>query len=311
MRTGIFSIPIIPAAVIGGLALAAAGGFYVWREISAPPMMKNANEVAPSAPVTPQPAPAPAVLQPAISHTPQGVADRWERPPGRDEDYRGREAAPTQAGLAVSLVSAVAPVSPVRIEHSEGNDTVAPDLRAAWQAYHSGDFDIAAQRYGTVLRTDARNRDALLGMAAIAQQQAQDGVAAQYYTVLLALDPRDPLAHAGMSALPGAATATDTESRLKILLAHHPEAAALYFALGNRYAEQARWGDAQQAYFNSYTLEPDSAQSAFNLAVSLDHLGHAKLAAQHYRQALQLDSAGHAGFDRALAQLRAGELSNQ
>jgi len=195
---------------------------------------------------------------------------------------------------------------------------------AAWQAYRNGDFDTASQHYSEVLRNNSQNhnapnRDALLGMAAIAQQRSQDAIAAQYYIQLLDFDPRDPDAHAGMSSLLGAIGTADTESSLKLLLVQHPEAAALHFALGNHYAEQSRWGDAEQAYFSACELESDNAQFTYNLAVSLDHLGQAKLAALHYRRALRLDHAGNTdplnanpgntSFDRAQTQLRLDELT--
>jgi len=44
----------------------------------------------------------------------------------------------------------------------------------------------------------AHNRDALLGLAAIAQQQGQDETAQHYYRKLLVLDPRDPVALSAM-----------------------------------------------------------------------------------------------------------------
>jgi uncharacterized protein HemY len=64
------------------------------------------------------------------------------------------------------------------------------------------------------------------------------------------------------------------------------DSAALFFALGNLYARQGRWSEAQQAYFQAYALEPDNADHLFNVAVSLDHLRQKKLAAQYYRMAL-------------------------
>ena len=228
------------------------------------------------------------------------------------------------ASVIIGLVLAVAGVfdvwgmeniPPIRIEHSHESNTVNPILLTAWQAYRSGDFDTASQQYSEVLHKDAQNhnapsRDALLGMAAIAQQRSLNVIAAQYYNQVLALDPRDPDAHAGMSSLLVATGATDTESRLKLLLTQHPEAAALHFALGNNYAQQSRWGDAEQAYFSACELESDNTQFVFNLAVSLDHLGQSKLAALHYRHALQLDSVSNASFDRAQTQLRLDELTS-
>jgi uncharacterized protein HemY len=144
-------------------------------------------------------------------------------------------------------------------------------------------------------------------LAAIAQQQGQDDAAMHYYRQVLMLDPRDPAAQAGMSAFATGDTA-GKESRLKQNLSQSPQSAVLHFALGNLYTEQSRWGDAQQAYFNAFRLEPGNARYAFSLATSLDHLGQGKLAAQYYGQALQLDTSGNAGFDRAQTEKRQQQL---
>jgi len=201
----------------------------------------------------------------------------------------------------------------IRIEHAQHAAAIDPMLMAAWQAYRAGDLDTAAQRYGEVLRNDAQSRnppsrDALLGMAAIARQHSQDAAAARYYNELLALDPRDPDAHAGLSVLRAEA---DAESRLKLLLAERPEAVSLHSALGSHYAQQARWSEARRAYAGALALEPADARLAFNLAVSLDHLGERESAAQHYRLALQLDEPAHGELDRPRAQARLDELGQQ
>ena len=342
-------IEIIPAAIIGALALAAVGGFYVWRETATPPMMMQNVAAAPVAtppaiaPVaaTKLPAPAhPRHLSPAklvlaldgsvpqarpesdetTSHPTDETTSQSTKSPNYGEKVAGYKLQKSQQVIGYAGVDtaaragpAVAPEPSIRIGHSHESDAIDPILLAAWQAYRNGDYDTSLQRYGEVLRKDAQNnqppnRDALLGMAAIAQRRSQDASAAQYYSQVLALDPRDPDAHAGMSSLLGATVGT--ESRLKLLLAQRPEAAALHFALGNHYAGQSRWGDAQQAYFSACALESDNAQFAFNLAVSLDHLGQGILAAQHYRRAMQLDTASNTGFDRAQTQVRLDELAS-
>ena len=203
--------------------------------------------------------------------------------------------------------------SAIHIEHNHEINIVDPVLLAAWLAYQNGNFDVASEHYSHVLSQDAENhlspsRDALLGMAAIAQQRSQDQVAARFYNQMLALNPLDPDAHAGMTSLLGEKGLARTESRLKLLLVQHPEAAALHFALGNHYAELSLWAEAEQAYFSACELDTDNAQYTFNLAISLDHLGQLKQAEHYYRRALQLDSSGNAGFDHPQTQFRLDEL---
>ena len=226
-------------------------------------------------------------------------------------------AAPTKGNFSAMPQSRRAPAppldaaprpnnSPVRIEQRK-IETVDPLLRDAYLAYRGGKLGEARQLYLEMLDKDARNPDVLLGLAVIAQQHGENQAAAQYFGRVLALDPRNAAANAGMSAL--SADDDYSESRLKILLREQGNSATLHFALGNLYAGQSRWGEAQQAYFNAYALESGNAEYAFNLAVSLDHIGQRKLAAQHYRRALQLDPSHSAGFDHARTLQRTQELA--
>ena len=333
---------IVPIALIVGLILTLAGGFYVWREISPPPLAQRQAPTPPApianSPSTPKPTAALALLPaPSFVAANEGTDDNeldalpavkpkrkntaLKSPvTGRNKSQRATaaqarksDAMADSASTANAAVGTGSSLTFVRGQESAGMD---PALLAAYQSYRNGDLDNAMSGYQEVLRGDAKNRDALLGLAAIAQQRGQDRVAANYYKQLLNQDPRDPVALAGMSALVSAngGDASSNETRIKLLLAQQPHAAdaqsaALHFVLGNNYAAQARWGDAQQAYFNAYNLDPGNAQIAFNLAVSLYHLQQGKLAATYYQRALQLDSAEKAGFDRAQTQLRINELT--
>lgn len=287
---------IVPIALICGTLFGSGYGYYVYLQIQPRPVARAVVSAPPTTPAIQiaanTPPPAPAVQTPAapIQHEPV-------------------EKAPvvSKHTTATSHRSKSHPAQTFTIEKQQQIDTITPLLEAAYRAYRAGDFATAQKNYGEVLRQDANNRDALLGMAAIAQQQGQDAAAAQYYGQLLALDPRDAQANAGMSAL-GKGGQSDKESRLKLLLEQQPQSSALHFALGNLYAEQSRWSEAQQAYFDAYSLQPDAAQYAYNLAISLDHLGLGKQAAQYYRRALQLDTSGNTNFDHTQAQHRLDEL---
>jgi uncharacterized protein HemY len=109
-------------------------------------------------------------------------------------------------------------------------------------------------------------------------------------------------------ALQGNVDPVQLESRIKNLIAAQPDATHLYFTLGNQYSAQARWGEAQDAYFRAFSAEPGNADFAFNLAVSLDHLRQRKIAADYYRKAVALAGKRPVGFDRKQAETRAQEL---
>jgi tetratricopeptide (TPR) repeat protein len=196
----------------------------------------------------------------------------------------------------------------ISIQNQQELDSIDSMLTAAYESYQRGDYTVAGQKYHEAHIKEPDNRDALLGLAVIAQQQGRDEVALNYYRKVILLDPLDPIAHAGISRF-SSGNLANKESHLKQLISQQPDSAALYFALGNQYVEQARWADAQQAYSNALSMEPENAFFAFTLAISLDHLGQQKSAAKYYQQAIRLSPYGHAGFNRAQVQQRLIEIS--
>ena len=192
--------------------------------------------------------------------------------------------------------------SPVRL--TKAPLKINPALLRGFDAYSRGDMESAQLEYERAQKSDPRNTDALHGLAAIAVRQGRHEQADLLYRRIAEADPQDTVA---MSALinnrsqidPGAA-----ESRLKSLSAAQPDLAAPQFALGNLYARQARWNEAQQAYFRAYNAEQDNPDILYNLAISLEHLRQNKLAAQYYGLAIAAAQNRRAGFDPAQATAR-------
>jgi len=297
-----YKLGIIPTAVIIGSILGIAGGVYVWIEIQPP---KVAQFRAPAAVASNYSAPAPRAAPPLA------LPPERNQPPEKQAKVQQAFSTESHARSAnVKRAPARQAEGGIQVQRKFENDGIYTTLTAAYQAYQSGDYGTAWQRYREVLQKDSRNRDAMLGMAAIAQQQGKDEAAIQYYRQVLTLDPRDPVALAGLSAF-STGDAAGKESRLKSSLAQSPQSAALYFALGRLYSEQSRWGDAEQAFSSGLKIEPANALCAFSLATSLDHLGRSKLAAQYYQQALQLDTSGNSGFDRVQTEQRMKQLQKK
>jgi tetratricopeptide (TPR) repeat protein len=251
-------------------------------------------------------APAPAAMpfatpEPAASPTrlPAVIAERAEQAPLAGGKIRPDSLARTTAPLADS-------VSPVRLSSSQ--PTINPILSRAYESLQAQELNDALRDYERVLRADPHSVDALLGLASIAAQQGKPGDAAEFYARALEADPKDPNALAGLINLRGQSDPGLSESRLKTLLASQPDAPALSFALGNQQARQGRWGDAQQAYFHACTGDPNNAEYLYNLAVSLDHLRHGKLAAQYYKSALNAAEGRGSAFDRSQVRARILDL---
>ena len=187
---------------------------------------------------------------------------------------------------------------------------IHPQVNAGYTAYQAGDLAKARTEYQQVLREEPANRDALLGLAAVEMRAQRYDLSDAYYQRLLQADPRDPHAQAGLLALRGQQLdPVLVESRVKTLLAADREANVLYFTLGNQYAQQGRWAEAQQAYFKAFATDPDNADYAFNLAVSLDQLRQPKLALEYYRRALALAEKRSASFAPDVARTRVEQLS--
>lgn len=213
-------------------------------------------------------------------------------------------AAPASAGGAVPAALAG---GEVRISRSTNAAIVNPSIQSGYAAFQSGDLATARQQYQLALGQDPTSRDALLGLAAVSLREHQGQQAAATYTRLLELDAADPDALAGLVSL-GAGDMQHSESRLKELLRRKPEAGPVHFALGNLYAKQARWNEAQQSFFRAYTSTPSNPDYAFNLAVGLDRLNQPRLAASYYQRALLLVQTVPASFDRTAAERRLQEL---
>jgi tetratricopeptide (TPR) repeat protein len=317
---------------LGALVLVGLGyAGYVWWQMrprySVPPAEIQARPAATpaqpatasasvSAPSQPAAAPAPPAQAPqAAVPIPAGTAVPGIPPiqPVRPPRPRSQQAvspirSPTTSGAA-GPVSPRAGDAPAPIAINAPILGVDPLVEQAYQAFQRNDLAIARDGYQRALARDPTNRDALLGLAAIDLRSGQLGSAEARYLKLLEMDPRDSHAAASLISLRGQLDPVASESRLKSLIANQPEAAHLHFSLGNQYAQQSRWAEAQAAYFKAYSVDPENADYAFNLAVSLDQLHQGKLALEYYQRALAQTDKHAASFNPAHVRLRVQELS--
>ncbi len=205
--------------------------------------------------------------------------------------------------------SVIAPA--LRITRKRREDTVFPRLSRAYQAYRAGDYAQAEAAYRSVLAHRPDNRDALLGVAAIALSTGRVDDAYGLYREVLKVSPGDRAALAALVSIQENSNPLEREQRLKQLLMKEPDAAYLHFALGNLYAAQARWSEAQQAYFDAYRQESGNGDYAYNLAVGLEHLGQPQAALYYYRQALQIARREKVSFEAETVRRRLRAISGR
>ena len=267
------------------------------------------SPVAGSQGAEPPPAPPSAQSTPVPTPPQPGPGARTTRDPQRAGTPPTRPAAAVAAaaGAEPAAQRTAAPArAPVRITSS--GPRVDPAVERGWEALQAGDLGRAAEEYNRALRANPADRDALLGLAAIDVRNQNFERADARYLKVLELDPRDAYAQAALIGLRGNGDAIQSESRLKTLVAQQPDSSVLSFMLGNQYASQRRWAEAQQAYFTAFSAEPENPDYAYNLAVSLDNLRQPRVALEYYQRALALAGSRPVGFNTAQAQARVRDL---
>jgi tetratricopeptide (TPR) repeat protein len=316
--------PRLPFLItMGALGVFAIGTVvYFWFQLQPPPALVNANPPRPSGeaqvasaakPPAPAPTPAPGT-QSAIPGLPGAVPAPTPPAPAKPAPQVARAPAEIPR-LEVPRLQPAPRQQPApaetEIRSSRAAPQVHPKVNSGYAAYVAGDLGTARTEYQEALREEPSNRDALLGLAALDVRAGRLEAAAGAYLRLLQSDPRDAHAQAALIALrSGRVDPVAAESRVKSMLADNPGAHVLNFALGNQFAQQGRWAEAQQEYFKAFASEPDNADFAYNLAVSLDHLRQPRLALEYYKRALALAKARGASFDVVAAENRAAQLGH-
>jgi len=182
-------------------------------------------------------------------------------------------------------------------------------INSAYAQYIAGNYTGAEAEYRKVLEKLPESRDALLGIAAIAYRKGDLQNAYENYLKVIKYYPKDAAARTALINMQGRADPVKSESLIKLMIQEEPAAAFLYFTLGNIYAKQSRWADAQQAFFEAYRNQPTNPDYALNLAVSLDHIGQAKAALDYYNKALELADESQVSFNTASVMTRINTLA--
>lgn len=285
----------------GLTVIVVVGGYYLWRSNQMIQPASAYSETLIDEPVVAEPA-AP-LMPPALLTEPPVAAPRAAVQPADNES-------PRDSALidAVPAAPETGPPSRIEIRKSQTIRSVHPLLQQAYSAYRQQDYAQAEQLYRQAAKRYPGNRDALLGLAGIAMHQGNLRAARYYYESLLKAHPGDKVASVALQSLTGSDDSLQESSQIKHWLQTDRDNAQLHFALGNRYAQSGQWQEAQSAYFDAVRINPDVADYAFNLAVSLDQLGLYEQALTYYRKARDLSS--HSGGLFSLAQLdnRIGKL---
>ena len=319
---------------IGSLAGLAVTGYFWYQYMAVTesasrlvPSGRLAMAPAPARPIAvapPAAAPAAPPTSPVAEVTSTAAAQAPLAVPAAEAPVVSRRAAVPVASRGVPSVRAAetrrsppssggARTAAQQIAVTFGTSQLDAALSMGYSALNRGDLDAATIAYQEALRVEPRQLDALLGLSAIAAHKGEVDRAAQGYFRVLEIDPRNPSAHVGLIGLGASGDVNQRESHLRSLLSQQAvggyEAGMLQFGLGNLYASQRRWSDAQQAFFSAHASDAGNPDYLYNLAVSLDHLQQRALALRHYQAALNAAESRPGTFDRRDLDARIAELS--
>lgn len=296
-----------------GAALLLCGviGYEYVQVTSTPALLRAANAATPQVPVgvkvnnlPAQPATPAATIKadnPPKPQKPVAAAPplRWGNGVLRETES---EAAPSTTSKRASPAPRpqVPPSAPLPFAHM---------LELAWKAYQQGNYALARERYEQVMDGE-NNTDVQLGLGAIALRQHRNTLAIHYFQQALTLDPRNTTALAALATLGDERASDDVETHIKQLL-DQQSSPGLQFSLGNFYAGQQRWREAEAAYFESYQADTHNADYAYNLAISLDYLRLYPQALTYYLKARELALSGSAHIDAVRLNNRIQQLQEQ
>ena len=299
------TVPPAAAPVVGEVPPAGATEAPVDAapDAEAPPAEAPPTVAAADVPATASPAVAAADVPAAAAPIETAPASPAPAP----AEMPAASAAPAASTPAVIMNTP--PPSLVKISRRKAPREDAVIVRNGYAAYQSGDLMGAKAHYAAVLEDFPDNEDALLGLGAIALRENNATMALQFYSKVLRLDPRNEVARAALIGMQRDADLVRSESVLKVMIQEAPEHAFLHFTLGNIYAAQQRWAEAQQAFFDAYNNDSSNPDFAFNLAVSLDRMGQGRSALDYYQTALRLADGHSSSFDTAAVLSRVQTLS--
>ncbi len=190
------------------------------------------------------------------------------------------------------------------VDSSDTDDIVV----RAYNQYQLGNYDQALELYQRVVQFDPYHRDANLGIAASARLLEDYALAETHYRHLLSLYPVDAAAFSGLLNLPSTKGGI-TELELQQHAQQQTGSADLFAILGNYFARNIRWADAESAFSAALRDEGNNADYLYNYAVVLDNLARQRDAIDYYARALKAAESGMFSFDSHTAKQRLDSLT--
>lgn len=191
---------------------------------------------------------------------------------------------PTSANSSSVNTSRDPSISTVQKLRTNPNDLLARALIQLEERRYAE----ARASYLQVLRYDPQHSEALQNLGIIAYNTGNIVQAQEYWHKLLQHRPDHDFARQSLAAV-----STDSPQVSVSVDAPREDAGSTdhiaghrHYIQGVRLAEQQLWAEAQNQFFIAWSEQSDNPDYAYNLAVSLDHLGQGEQAIKFYHRAL-------------------------
>jgi tetratricopeptide (TPR) repeat protein len=174
-------------------------------------------------------------------------------------------------------------------------------LELAYTALQEGRLEEAQQSYATVLRSNAFEVNALLGMAYIAHQRGQREQALDFYQRVLRQDPSNAVAMAAVLELDARIDSTTARLKAQDLAERQPDSVAAISQAAHALVAQGRVAEAIPWFARAQWLEPNHPLHAYNHAVALDRIAQVSQAIAQYQNVLQLTEKAPSAQSRSFS----------
>jgi regulator of replication initiation timing len=164
--------------------------------------------------------------------------------------------------------------------------------KSARESYEKGDFDGAAQKYDSILKSEANNIFALSNLGVIRFRQEKLGEAETLLNKALDIDPTDAFSRSVLGIIYYKQGSYDEAiSELTRSIALDGKAAEPHNYLGITYSQKGYQEAAEKELLKAVELSPNYGDAHFNLAVvyATQNPPAITLAKKHYKRALELN----------------------
>ncbi len=180
----------------------------------------------------------------------------------------------------------------LNVEVKSGNNNLVKDKKNAYDALNLGMYESAISYYKKVIENNPNDKNALFGLATSYHKAKQYDKAKNAYLNLIKRDKNYFPAINNYIILVTERNADDAIPKLTELWKKNPYYPGIPAQIANLYYKKNNLQKAAEYYLQAINIDPDNLEYKYNVAVILEKMGEAKLAARYYKSLLDEAAKG-------------------